>query len=172
MRAAARHDADVASGDAVEFLVAAPYLGKYCLRLAGRSDVIAIGDDRQQIGSQPAQVHPLAANHQFALHQAIVAVQVHDELAKRSAGQRNVVRDPGVHGVPGLDDLRIVQVVPQLQVVADVVLHRLQRLCAVVDHLAGHVAEGRQNLVDIEVLLVGPARKGESAACWRNPTAR
>ena len=59
--AAPRHDADVPSRNTIEFLVATPHLRQVSLRLAGRSDVIGFGDDRQQIGSQPVQVNALAA---------------------------------------------------------------------------------------------------------------
>ena len=47
MCAAPRHDSDVTAGDTEDFFVAAPYLCKYGLRLAGRSDVITLGDDCQ-----------------------------------------------------------------------------------------------------------------------------
>ena len=43
-----------------------------------------------------------------------------------------------------------------LTIIADVVLDRLQRFSAVIDHLAGHVAEGGQDLLDVEVTLVCP----------------
>src|ERR1035438_1892910 len=94
MCAAPRHDSDVTAGDTEDFFVAAPYLCKYGLRLAGRSDVITLGDDCQQISTQLAQVYSLAANHQFTLHQPVVSIQVHNELPKRAASKRNVVGDP------------------------------------------------------------------------------
>jgi hypothetical protein len=54
VRAAPGHNTDVPSGDTEQFLVAAPNFGKHRLRLAGRSDVIALGDDCQQIRTEPA----------------------------------------------------------------------------------------------------------------------
>ena len=66
--------------------------------------------------------------------------------------------------MPGLYDPRIVEVIPQLAVVGDVVLDRLESLCAVIDHLTGHVAEGFEDPVNVEILFIGPAGKGDAVA--------
>ena len=66
--------------------------------------------------------------------------------------------------MPCFHDARIVQVVPKLAVVRDVVFNGLQSFGAIVNHLAGHVAESCENLIDIEVFFIGPARKRQPLA--------
>ena len=63
--------------------------------------------------------------------------------------------------MPGFRDLRIVQVVPQTQMTANVVFDRLQRLGAIFDHFSRHVAEHRQDFFDIEIALIGPLGEGD-----------
>lgn len=59
--------------------------------------------------------------------------------------------------MPRPDDFGVVEVVPQVDVVADVVLDWLERLCAIVDHRAGHVAHAVDDLVGVERLHARPA---------------
>ena len=60
------HDADMASMIAIDLGVRTADLRKNGLRLAGRCDVVAIGDDCQQIRPDPPQVHALPTNHELA----------------------------------------------------------------------------------------------------------
>ena len=116
VRRASGHDPDVTAGNAEEFLVLASDLREDCFGLAWGRDVIALRDHGQQIRPEFLLKSTRSPRiDQFALHQAIVAVEVDDELAVSPAGHGNVVGDPGIHRVPGLDDLRIVEVVPKLQ---------------------------------------------------------
>ena len=155
--AAAGHDADVAAAHAEHLLVRAADPVHHPFRLARRRDVVGLGDHVQHVRPQLAQVHALAAEHQRALHQAVLLVELVDQLAVGAAGHRDDVAHPGVHGVPGLDHLGIVDVVPQVQVAADEVLDRLERLGPVVDHLARHVAERIDDPVGVERFAAGPA---------------
>jgi hypothetical protein len=66
--AASRHDSDVSARNAEELFVFAAYLGHNGFRLAGWRDVVPLRDHRQQVGSQPAQIHPLAPDYQLAPH--------------------------------------------------------------------------------------------------------
>ncbi len=83
-------------------------------------------------------------------------------MPEGSARQRNIVGDPRIHRLPGFHHLRIVEIVPKLQIVSNVVLNRLESLGAVIDHLARHIAERRQNFIHVEVSFINPARESHS----------
>src|SRR5262249_38490929 len=57
----AGHDADVAALDAEQLLVAAADPAHDALGLAGRGDVVGLGDHVEHAGLHPAEVHALAA---------------------------------------------------------------------------------------------------------------
>src|SRR5664279_198488 len=108
-----------------------------------------------------AEVHAFASDHELAAHQLVIAVKVHDELAEGATGQRHVVGHPRVHRMPRFHNARIVDVVPKLHIVSNVVFYRLERFGPVVDHLSGHIAKRCENFVYIKVAFVGPAREGQ-----------
>src|SRR5690348_11586011 len=77
---ASRHDSDVTSRRAEEFFVLAADLRQDRRRLTGRSDVITLGDDRQKVCRDAAQVDTFSPNHPLVAHQTIVAVEVDHQL--------------------------------------------------------------------------------------------
>src|SRR3981189_1436623 len=85
-------------------------------RLAGRSDVVILGDHVEQAGPQVVQIDLLAPDGQGPVHQLVAAVEVDDELAISAARQGDGVVHPGVHRVPGVDYLGVVEVVEQPEV--------------------------------------------------------
>ena len=136
-----RHNPDVPARDPIDFLVCAAYLAQQRLRLAWRGDVIALRNDRKQVGPQVSQIHTVAANDHFALHQAIITVEIDDELAVSATSHGKDVLNPRVHGMPGFNGARIIQVIPEPDVIRHVVLDRLEGLGAIIDHFARHISE-------------------------------
>ena len=87
------------------------------------------------------RVRSTRSHHPLSPHQSVVTVKVDYQLAEDAARERDIVGDPCVHCLPAFDDVRIVQTVPKLQIVEDIIVHRLQGPRAVVDHLCQHVAD-------------------------------
>ena len=121
--------------------------------------MVAFCNHVKKVRAQPLQINNLAPDLKLALHQSIVAVEIHDELSIGAARHGKYIGDPGIHGVPCFHDARVFQAVPQLAVVCDVVFDWLQGFGSIVNHFARHVAESRENFINIKVLFVGPARK-------------
>ena len=145
-RLVAGHDPDVAAANAQQLLVGARDLRMIDSDWHGGVMWSAEAITFSRFALIRPGVDALAADHELALHQPVLPVQIVDQLPERAARDRDEVGDPGVHRVPGLDRSRIVDVVEQLQEAGHVVLDRLQGLRAVVDHLPGHIAEGRKDL--------------------------
>src|SRR6185295_9127242 len=68
---APRHHPDVAAGNAQLLLVLASHLVHQPRRLAGRGDVVVLGDHVQEARLELAQVDALAADRQGAVHQLV-----------------------------------------------------------------------------------------------------
>src|ERR1022692_4249681 len=115
------HNADVTARNAVYLCVGTAQLGQDRLRLAGWCEVVALGNYVKQICPQPLQIDDLSSDLQFPFHESIVAVKIYDELSIGAARHGKNIRDPGIHGVPCFHDPRIVEVVPKLAVLLNVV---------------------------------------------------
>src|SRR6266446_3719052 len=137
-------------------LVTATDLLHNALRLARWRNVIGQSNHVEQIGTNAAQIDPLPTDQQLIVDEPVLLVEVLDNLPKEPPGHRNEIIQPGLHGVPGLDDLWIVQVVPQVQIRTDIVLDRLECFGAVIKQLTWNNAQGVGDLVGIEG-LVDPA---------------
>ena len=79
---AARHDADVATGNSQQFLVPTAHLRHDRFRLTGRSNVVTLCNHGQQIGTNIADLDPRVSYHKLSTHELVVAVQVHNQLTK------------------------------------------------------------------------------------------
>src|SRR6185437_14405671 len=90
------HDADVTAGNAKYLCVCTSYFRQDRLRLAGWRNVIAFGNHVQKACPQPFQIDNLDADLEFAFHQSIVAVEIHDELPIGAARHGKNIGDPGV----------------------------------------------------------------------------
>ena len=90
--------------------------------------MVVLGDDIEQVCAKVGEVHLLAAQREGPAHQLVLTIEVDDELAICRRCHRDPVVEPGVHRVPGVDHLVIVEVVDQAQVAAEEVLHGLEHL--------------------------------------------
>src|SRR5213082_3336156 len=88
-RAAPGHQADVTSGHTQFLLVRAADLLQQARRLAGRRDVIVLGNDVEQARLELLQIDLLAANGERSVDELVAAVEVDDELPVRAARQRD-----------------------------------------------------------------------------------
>src|SRR5450755_169940 len=108
----ARHHADMTTVYLEQELILAADFLHDALRLARRRDVVGERDHVEQVGTDIAKIDALTANKQVAGDQLVLLVQLLDQLAIAGPRHRDDVSYPGVHGVPRLDDARIVQVIP------------------------------------------------------------
>ena len=81
MGSAPSHDADVTARNAVYLCVGTSDFRQYRLRLTGWRDVVALGNHVKKVCPQPLQIDNLAPDLEFAFHQSVVAVEIHDELS-------------------------------------------------------------------------------------------
>ena len=149
----------MASFDLQQLFILAADLRHDALRLAWWRNMIGEGDHIQQVRSDTTQVHPFATNDQRPFNESVLLVELFDELAISCPGHINEIVYPGIHSVPCFHDARVIQVVPQSQVGTNIVLDGLECLGSVVDQFAWHVAEGGDNLIGIEALIVNPAHE-------------
>ena len=87
--------------------------------LPGRGDVVGCAGEQIQRAADPAQVHPVSADHQFALDQFVALEQVLDQPQVEGAGDVLGVLEPVLEFVVTLDVAVVVEIVEQLKLFGD-----------------------------------------------------
>ena len=155
--AAPCHNADMTAADTIEFFVLAAKLFHYRFGLTGRRDVIGFGDYIQNAGRDFLQINGLASEYKRAVLQTILLVELVDQLPVGAARHGNRFTDPSIHGVPRFHHARVIDAIPEADIVADEVLHGFQRLRPIIDQLSRDISKSVDDTVGIKLIAVGPA---------------
>ena len=101
------------------------------------------------------QGHLPVADHQAAVDEGVLLIEVLDELAEGLAGLVGAVEDPLLHAQEVLDLIRVVQDVDHIDVLLAGEAEGLQGQEGPVEDLTGDVAHGIDRQVDVHVLDPG-----------------